>query len=235
MSNPIPHPQGEPETTALVPHAGPVAVDTVGGRVHVEWDAQAAVTPLGQLPFFTECLRLGGRFDAWVESCPLRLTSPNAPSTRDVLGTAIPAVLSGHRRYAHISALRGDTINAALPGMEAVVSEDSVRRNLGKLDEADGVARVQNHLDAGVAPVPGVPWILDADVTVKPLYGHQEGAVKGGNPHKPGRPSHTDHTYVVAGLRLIPGVEVRAGNQTASKPSTSPRTIGDGAASPPGI
>ncbi|WP_373510076.1 hypothetical protein, partial [Thiocapsa sp.] len=44
MSNPIPHPQGEPETTALVPHAGPVAVDTLGGRVHVEWDAQAAVT-----------------------------------------------------------------------------------------------------------------------------------------------------------------------------------------------
>jgi hypothetical protein len=132
MSNPIPHPQGEPETTALVPHAGPVAVDTFGGRVHVEWDAQAAVTPLGQLPFFTEFLRLGGRFDAWVESCPLKLTSPNAPSTRDVLGTAILAVLSGHRRYAHISALRGDTINAALLGMEAVVSEDSVRRNLAQ-------------------------------------------------------------------------------------------------------
>jgi hypothetical protein len=219
MSNPIPHPQGEPETTALVPHAGPVAVDTFGGRVHVEWDAQAAVTPLGQLPFFTEFLRLGGRFDALVESCPLKLTSPNAPSTRDVLGTAILAVLSGHRRYAHISALRGDTINASLPGMEAVVSEDSVRRNLAKLDEDDGVAWLRNHLDACVAPVPGVPWILDADVTVKPLYGHQEGAVKGYNPHKPGRPSHTYHTYFVAGLRPILDVEVLAGNQTASKHS----------------
>jgi hypothetical protein len=219
MSNPIPHPQGEPETTALVPHAGPVAVDTFGGRVHVEWDAQAAVTPLGQLPFFAEFLRLGGRFDAWVESCPLKLTSPNAPTTRDVLGTAILAVLSGHRRYAHISALRGDAINASLPGMEAVVSEDSVRRNLGTLDEADGVAWLRNHLDAGVAPVLGVPWILATDVTVKPLYGHQEGAVKGYNPHKPGRPSHTDHTYFIAGLRLILDVEVLAGNQTASKHS----------------
>ena len=29
-----------------------VFVDTYGGRVHVEWDPQAAVTPLGQLPFF---------------------------------------------------------------------------------------------------------------------------------------------------------------------------------------
>jgi hypothetical protein len=131
------------------------------------------------------------------------LTSPNAPSTRDVLGTAILAVLSGHQRDAHISALRGDSINAALLDMEAVVSEGSVRRYLGKLDEVDGVAWLQNHLDVCVAPVLGVPGILDADVTVKPLDGHQEGAVKGDNPHKPGRPSHTDHTDFIAGLRLI--------------------------------
>ena len=44
-------------------------------------------------------------------------------------------------------------------------------------------------------------WILDVDVTVKPLYGHQEGAVKGYNPHQPGRPSHTYHTYFLSSLR----------------------------------
>lgn len=217
MTTTLAHPAGEAETTALVPHAGAVAVDTFGGRVHVEWDAQAAVTPLGQLPFFTEFLRLGGRFDEWVQRCPLVLTSPNAPSKRDVLGTAVLAVLSGYQRYAHINGLRGESINASLLGMAAVVSEDSVRRNLGKLDEADGVAWLQDHLDACVSPVLGEPWILDADVTVKPLYGHQEGAVKGYNPHKPGRPSHTYHTYSIAGLRLILDVEVQAGNQTASK------------------
>ena len=101
--------------TALVPHAGPVAVNTFGGRVHVGWDAQAVVTPLWQLPFLPSfCVRLGGRFEVWVESCPLRLTSQNAQSTRDVLGTAILSVLTGHRCYAHMSALRGDTINASV-------------------------------------------------------------------------------------------------------------------------
>ena len=29
-------------------------VDTYAGRLHVEWDPQAAVTPLGQLAFFIE-------------------------------------------------------------------------------------------------------------------------------------------------------------------------------------
>ena len=108
MNKPNHHPAGESETGALVPYAGPVAVDTFGGRVHVEWDPQAAVTPLGQLPFFTEFLQVGGLFDPWVESCPLVLTSPNAPSRRDGLGTAVLAIFSGHQGYAHISALRGD-------------------------------------------------------------------------------------------------------------------------------
>ncbi len=44
------HPPGEAPSTALTVVSGPVAVDTFGGRIHVEWDAQAAVTPLGQLP-----------------------------------------------------------------------------------------------------------------------------------------------------------------------------------------
>ena len=33
------------------------------------------------------------------------------------------------------------------------------------------------------------------------------------NPKKPGRPSHSYHTYLMAGLRLVLGVEVKAGNE----------------------
>jgi hypothetical protein len=222
MNDLILHPAGEPETTALAPFSGPgpVPVDTFGGRVHIEWDPQAAVTPLGQLPFFTEFLQVSGLFDPWIASCPLLLTSPNAPRKRDVLGTTVLSILSGHQRYAHISALRGDTINPPLLGMSEVVSEDSVRRNFGKIDEDEGVAWLQTHLGYCVAPLLRERWILDADTTVKTLYGHQEGAVKGYNPHKPGRPSHTYHTYFLSSLRLILEVEVKDGNQTASKYSS---------------
>ena len=41
------------------------------GRVHIEWDTTAPVTPLGQLPFFIEYLKQGGLFDGWVADCPL--------------------------------------------------------------------------------------------------------------------------------------------------------------------
>ncbi|WP_274601180.1 hypothetical protein [Halochromatium roseum] len=33
-----------------------MVVSTFGERVHVEWNADAALTPLGQLPFFAEIL-----------------------------------------------------------------------------------------------------------------------------------------------------------------------------------
>jgi hypothetical protein len=61
------------------------------------------------------------------------------------------------------------------------------------------------------------PWILDMDMTVKPIFGHQAGAEIGYNPHKPGRPSHTLHTWFVRGLRLVLDVEVRSGKQHAAK------------------
>ena len=60
------------------------------------------------------------------------------------------------------------------------------------------------------------PWILDVDTTVKPLYGHQEGAVVGYNPKKPGRPSHCYHTYSMAGTRLVLDVDVSAGDEHTS-------------------
>src|SRR5205085_7028399 len=105
----------------------------------VEWDATAPVTPFGQLPFFIEYLKQGGLFDGWVADCPLSLSSPNAPRKRDLLGTVLLSVLAGHRRYAHITALRCDRVNPPLLGMRKVLSEDAVRRNLGKIDEAPGL------------------------------------------------------------------------------------------------
>ena len=88
-----------------------LAVDTFGGRVHVEWDPQSAVTPLGQLPFFIEFLKLGNLLDPWIDDCPLDLVSPNAPSKRDVLGTLLLSILAGHRRYAHVTTIRCDNVN----------------------------------------------------------------------------------------------------------------------------
>ena len=175
------------------------------------------MTPLGQLPFFVDFLKTARLFDAFVADCPLQYVSPNAPKKRDVLGTTMLSMLSGHKRYAHIAALRGDGVLPGLLDMSKIVSEDAVRRALKAIDEEQGAVWLRRHLDYCTAPLLAEPWILDIDTTVKPLYGHQEGAVVGYNPKKPGRPSHCYHTYSMAGSRLVFDVDVSAGDEHSSK------------------
>jgi hypothetical protein len=191
-----------------------LGVEAIGGRVQVRWNQREAATPFGQMAYFAEFLNLTGVYQRWIESCPLRFASPNGSKIGDVLGTLFLSVLSGHWRYAHIAALRADGVSATLLGMDAVVSEDTVRRALKAMEEVAGMSWLQKHLEASVLPLLCAPWILDTDVTVKPLYGKQEGAVVGYNPHKPGRPSHAYHTYQMAGLRLMLGVTVAPGNKS---------------------
>ena len=206
------HPEGESNVPSLTDVTAPIEVDTFDGKVQVDWDPDTKVTALGQLPFFIQFLKLGQRFDPWIGACPLAYKSNNASSTRDILGSIFLSVLSGHTRYAHIGTLTHDSVNKQLLGMSKVVSDDTVRRALKSIDEEQGIGWLQSHLSACYEPLLKVPWILDIDVTVKPLYGHQEFAVKGYNPHKPGRPCQTFHTYMIANLRLILDVEVQPGN-----------------------
>ncbi len=210
------HPMGESEMVPLAGARQAVAVDTYGGRVHVEWDPQAAVTGMGQLPFFIDFLKTADLFEPWVNDCPLTYTSPNGPSKVNVLGTLMLSVLSGHRRYAHITMMRCDSVNPRLLGMTKVVSEDSARKAFRGADEEACTDWLQKHLMRCYEPLLYEPWILDVDGTIKTVYGHQEGAVVGYNPHKVGRPSHVYHTYFAANIRLVLDVEVQPGNQTAA-------------------
>jgi len=192
------------------------AVDTLGGRIHVGWDAGAAATPHGQLVFFAEFLAATGVFERWVSACPLAYRSANAPDKRDVLGTLMLGLLAGHRRYAHITALRGDAVAAQALGMNKVVSEDALRRALERIDEPTSTAWMRPALMHSVREALSKPWVLDIDASVKPLYGRQEGAERGYNPAKPGRPSHTLHTFCVGNLRLVLDVQVSSGKQHTS-------------------
>jgi hypothetical protein len=191
-------------------------VDTLGGRMHVRWDEGASATGHGQLVYFAQFLAATGVFERWVTSCPLQYKSGNAPGKRDVLGTLMLALLAGHRRYAHITALRGDALAAQALGMNKIVSEDALRRALSRIDEASSSAWMRPALMHSVREALDRAWVLDIDASIKPLYGHQEGAQRGYNPTKPGRASHVLHTFWVGNLRLVLDVQVSSGKQHSS-------------------
>lgn len=195
----------------------PSPLDTFGGKVFVRWDPDANVTGFGPVAYFIEFLKANRLWEQWVEECPLQYRSPNAPPKQDILGTVMLSVLAGHKRYAHITTVRSDNVLPQLLAMKRVRSEDAVRRAFQQGEEEPYTAWTRKHLSATYEPLLSERWILDMDATVKPLYGHQEQAVVGYNPGKPGRPSHVYHCYFIAAIRLIIEVEVQAGNRTASQ------------------
>src|SRR5580693_8933796 len=165
------HPEGEVQIAAKPGAETVTSLDTFAGKIQVKWSPEATVSSLGLMPFFIEFLKASGLFDKWVEDCPLHYTSANAPEKRNVLGTVLLSVLSGHWRYAHINAIRGDGINPELLGMTGVASEDSVRRGMKAMDEAASGEWMKKHLKASYEPLLQETWVLDVDTTVKPLYG----------------------------------------------------------------
>lgn len=92
-----------------------------------------------------------------MKDCPLELTSNNASSVRDILGSMMLSVLSGHTRYSHVTALRGESVNAALLGMKRIVSEDVIRRSLLNIDEDKGSAWLEKHLKKCYEPLLTIP------------------------------------------------------------------------------
>jgi hypothetical protein len=146
----------------------------------------------------------------------LSYSSPNSSSKRDVLGTLMLGILSGSKRYAHIAGIRGDSVAAQALGMEGVVSEDSVRRALKAIELPGSETWMRKALMDSVRDSLNRAWVLDLDATIKPLYGHQEGAEIGYNPHKPGRPSHVLHTFWIGNLRLVLDAVLTSGKQHTS-------------------
>jgi hypothetical protein len=150
-------------------------LEIANGGLKVHWDGNAQATVLGQMAFFIEFLTVTGLFDQWVADCPLDYKSPNGSSRHDILGTWLLSILSGHWRYAHVSTIRANGVNPRLLGMSGVVAEDIVRRALKAIDESLGNDWLSRHLGRTVLGLLDAPWILDVDVTIKPLYGKQQG------------------------------------------------------------
>lgn len=213
------HPMGEhkkQEESSRIQSNDSLKCDTFGGLVHIEWDPHQPITPFGQLPFFIEFLKTAHLFEPWIKECPLTYTSPNGPGVRNILGTLFLSSLAGQKRYAHITAIRNDTLNPPLLGMTKIVSEDSARRAFQGADPIACGDWQQAHLKKCYEDLLVEPWILDIDTSVKPLYGHQEGAEIGYNPKKLGRPSHIIHTFMIAQLRIVLDCEVLPGKQHSS-------------------
>ena len=141
-------------------------------------------------------------------------SSPNQIPAVTIVLAFFAAVLTGAKRFAHVERLRTDAVVRAILGLPRMPSAMTLTRYLG------GFVRSQvEHLtdvlwQFTLARVRSSPLgaVLDLDSTVFERYGHQEGALKGHNPRKHGRPSHHPLLAVLAEAKVVCNVWLRSGN-----------------------
>lgn len=196
-------------------------ISTLGGDYALKWDDETQMGVNAHAALLSQFAKAGGFLDRLVGTCPMRLTSNNAPEVRDLIATVVVAMVNGATRFRHFDRLRGDRATAELFGVGRFMSCDSVRRNFASIPAEEALPWVWRENLRLLQDVVAEDYVLDLDPTVKPLYGHQEGAELGYSPQKPGRPSHCYHTLCVARLRLALAVVVHPGDETSGTHSRS--------------
>ena len=190
-----------------------------GGKKVELRETERAVTPFGGLVVFFEFLRRIGYGQAVRLHLPFSLTSPNAIDPVETFTAFLLSVVAGARRFAHTSVLRSDVALHALLGISRFPIDDTVR-NLFKRFGQGQCQRFFSGLwswQLERLPACSSGYSLDLDSTVFERYGRQQGALRGPNPRKHGRPSHHPLVAVLAEAHFLLHGWLRSGNCGTSR------------------
>ena len=136
-----------------------------------------------------------------------------------ILLSVVLASFAGINRLKRIAAVTHDALVKVLLGLETGLNKDVISTRLKELGQA-GAILLQEHLFKLTTS-----WLtqsqletitLDADSTVKTVYGHQQGAEKGYNHDKPGANSYHPMLAFVSQLKLVVNSWFRCGSAYTS-------------------
>lgn len=185
-----------------------------GGNKVLAVETKRSVTPYGGMVVLVEYLKRVGYAEQVRSAMPIRLNSPNAIEPVETFTAFLISVLAGARRFAHAGMLRADRGLHALMGINRFPTDDTIRNffkrfNLGMVHEFYWKMWAWQ-LERLKRPIEG--YSMDLDSTVFERYGRQEGALKGHNPRKHGRPSHHPLLAVLNEAQFILHGWLRSGN-----------------------
>ena len=185
-----------------------------GGKKVVLVETTRAVTPFAGLAVFAEFLAKIGYRDVVAENMPIVYTSGNAIAPEETFTAFLISVAAGARRFAHTGLLRADKALQVILGISRFPTDHTIR-NLFKLFTMGNVYRFFSPIWLWLIkrlPELASGYSSDLDSTVFERYGKQEGAKKGYNPRKPGRPSHHPLLAVLAEAHFVLNGWLRSGN-----------------------
>lgn len=181
------------------------------------------VTAFGGLALFVAFAERIGLAGKLAEALPFVLTSPNATPPHHIVLAFLAGVLAGARRFAQLAVLQADVPIRQLFGLKRFPSTATFTRFFRRFTPKAITETCEPlwtwSLDR--LPARSQGYTLDLDSSVFERYGTQEGALKGYNPKKRGRPSHHPLFAMLAETRCIAHVWLRSGNTASASGTTA--------------
>ena len=177
-------------------------------------ETQRAVTPHGGLAVFVEYLERIGYAEAIRKHMPIFLTSPNAIDPVETFTAFIVSVLAGARRFAHAGLLRLDKALHCMLGMARFPTDDTIRNLFKRFSQARVYQLCSNLTVWQIERLPERVhgYSMNLDSIVFERYGRQQGALKGYNPKKHGRPSRHPLLAILGEAHFVLHGWLRSGN-----------------------
>ena len=168
---------------------------------------------------FVDFLNRIGYGEAVERYMPIWLRSPNAIRPGETLTAFLISVLVGARRFAQTAILRGDEGLHRLLGLRRYPTDDTIRNLFNRFGQGQVVGLFSGLTEWMLdrVPIREGGYSVDLDSTVFERYGKQEGAKKGHNPRKHGRPSHHPILAILAEANFVLHSWLRSGNSGASR------------------
>ena len=175
------------------------------------------VTPWGGMVFLKQFLDRIGLKDQ-VNRCQ---ALPQPGSNRGysplvILEAFICSIWCGANRFLHTEVTRSDRALAGIFGWKRVPGQDTYKRFFGKFTQSLN-QQVADHFYRWIfSNLHADNFTLDLDSSVITRYGSQQGAKKGYNPSKKGRPSHHPIIAFINDVKLVANMWLRSGDASAS-------------------
>lgn len=181
------------------------------------------VTAFGGVALFIAFAQRIGLAGKLAETLPFVLTSPNATPSHHIVLAFLAGVLAGARRFAQLAVLQADVPVQQLFGLRRFPSTATFTRFFRRFTPKAITETFEPLWTWSLDRLPTRPqgYTLDLDSSVVERYGTQEGALKGYNPKKRGRPSHHPLFAMLAEARCIAHVWLRSGNTASARGATA--------------
>jgi hypothetical protein len=175
------------------------------------------ITPWGGMVFLKQMLKKTGFRELVDQNTDLPQPGSNRGyKTATVIEGFITSIWCGSNRFLHTEVTRHDTALAKIFDWKNAPGQDTYKRFFSKFTQAKNHAVSQYFYAWIFDNFKFDNFTLDIDSSVMTRYGVQDGAKKGYNPAKKGRPSHHPLIAFIADVKLVANMWLRSGDTASS-------------------